>query len=83
LCSIDRAADGALAIREADDPPPRYAFLDVRACDLRGIAVHDRVLGGSAAYAADRLYVIKPLWNICGNEEVGCRFDHSRGCCVC
>ena len=28
-----------------DDEPPRYAFLGVRPCDLRAIAIQDRVLG--------------------------------------
>jgi ferredoxin len=32
----------------AQDDPPKYAFLGVRACDLASIAVLDRVLGGGA-----------------------------------
>jgi ferredoxin len=43
---------------EPDEAPPRYAFLGVRPCDLRAIAVLDRVLGQgkhpSARYAARR-----------------------------
>ena len=42
----------------ADEPPPRYAFLGVRACDLAAIGVLDRVLVGGAhpdgAYAGRR-----------------------------
>jgi sulfhydrogenase subunit beta (sulfur reductase) len=34
--------------------PPRYAFLGVRPCDLRAIAVQDRVLSASTRYAARR-----------------------------
>ncbi|MFI0732535.1 4Fe-4S dicluster domain-containing protein [Streptomyces sp. NPDC021225] len=39
----ERAA-GELAIEADDTTPPRYAFLGVRSCDLRAIAVQDRVL---------------------------------------
>ncbi|HET8681073.1 MAG TPA: 4Fe-4S dicluster domain-containing protein [Micromonosporaceae bacterium] len=40
---------------EAGEEPPRYAFLGVRPCDLRAIAVQDRVLGGvDGAYARRR-----------------------------
>ncbi|MFI5645989.1 4Fe-4S dicluster domain-containing protein [Kitasatospora sp. NPDC051705] len=44
--SADRAADGGPAFRA--DPPPTvsYAFLGVRPCDLRAIAIQDRVLTG-------------------------------------
>ena len=54
LWSADRVSGGALSFRDADDPPPRYAFLGVRGCDLRAIAVQDRILGGSTSYAARR-----------------------------
>jgi len=54
LWSADRGPDGALTVTEPDDPVPRYAFLGVRACDLRAIAVQDRVLGASPGYAARR-----------------------------
>lgn len=54
LWSADRGPDGDLTIAPPDDPPPRYAFLGVRACDLRAIAIQDRVLGASARYAARR-----------------------------
>ncbi|MFJ8625091.1 4Fe-4S dicluster domain-containing protein [Kitasatospora sp. NPDC093550] len=48
LWQADRSADGSITVREDDDPPPRYAFLGVRPCDLRAIAVQDRVLTGGA-----------------------------------
>ena len=38
-----RAADGSLDVTEDDTPPPRYAFIGVRSCDLHAIAVQDRV----------------------------------------
>ncbi|MCK7622193.1 4Fe-4S dicluster domain-containing protein [Streptomyces sp. RS10V-4] len=44
--SADRAADGAWVVSEEAAPPPAYAFLGVRPCDLRAIAVQDRVLAG-------------------------------------
>ncbi|WP_457033765.1 hypothetical protein [Kitasatospora sp. P5_F3] len=42
----DRALDRTVTVQEDDTPPPRYAFLGVRPCDLRVIAVQDRVLTG-------------------------------------
>ncbi|WP_354637193.1 4Fe-4S dicluster domain-containing protein [Kitasatospora camelliae] len=44
--TADRAPDGGPVFHE--DPPPTvaYAFLGVRPCDLRAIAVQDRVLAG-------------------------------------
>ncbi|MER7154997.1 4Fe-4S dicluster domain-containing protein [Streptomyces lydicus] len=44
--TADRQADGALAVTEDEPPPTSYAFLGVRPCDLRAIAVQDRVLAG-------------------------------------
>ncbi|MGK4579161.1 4Fe-4S dicluster domain-containing protein [Kitasatospora sp. HPMI-4] len=38
--------DGQPVFEADDTPPPRYAFLGVRPCDLRAIAVQDRVLTG-------------------------------------
>lgn len=35
---------GELVIEADDTTPPRFAFLGVRSCDLRAIAVQDRVL---------------------------------------
>jgi ferredoxin len=54
LATARRDADGGLRFEEPDEPPVRYAFLGVRPCDLRAIAVQDRVLGVSQAYAARR-----------------------------
>ncbi|QHC23007.1 4Fe-4S dicluster domain-containing protein [Streptomyces sp. GS7] len=44
--SADRGSDGAWVVTDDDTPPPSYAFLGVRPCDLRAIAVQDRVLAG-------------------------------------
>ncbi|MFI7341276.1 4Fe-4S dicluster domain-containing protein [Streptomyces sp. NPDC050085] len=44
LWSTDRAADGSLTVSEDRPPRPSYAFLGVRPCDLRAIAIQDRVL---------------------------------------
>jgi sulfhydrogenase subunit beta (sulfur reductase) len=38
-----QAADGSLDVVEDDTPPPRYAFIGARSCDLHAIAVQDRV----------------------------------------
>ncbi|MGW7444029.1 4Fe-4S dicluster domain-containing protein [Kitasatospora sp. NPDC054795] len=54
LWQADRAPDGTVAVREDDEPPPCYAFLGVRPCDLRAIVVQDRVLTGGAY--ADPVY---------------------------
>jgi ferredoxin len=45
LWTAERDGDG-FGITEPDEDPPRYAFLGVRACDLRAIGVLDRVLSG-------------------------------------
>src|SRR3954468_13734459 len=37
-----RAADGGIEL-DGPEPAPRYAFLGVRACDLRPVAIQDRV----------------------------------------
>ncbi|MGH4032067.1 4Fe-4S dicluster domain-containing protein [Actinomycetota bacterium Odt1-20B] len=44
--SVDRSADGALSVTAARTAQPSYAFLGVRPCDLRAIAIQDRVLTG-------------------------------------
>ncbi|GHH59640.1 4Fe-4S ferredoxin [Kitasatospora indigofera] len=44
--SADRSADGDLVVTEETGTPPAYAFLGVRPCDLRAIAIQDRVLTG-------------------------------------
>ena len=55
LWSATRTAAG-FEVSEDDDEPPRYAFLGVRPCDLRAIAIQDRVLAqpGSRYAAAAR-----------------------------
>jgi len=54
LFSTQRESSGDLTFDDVDEPPQRYAFLGVRPCDLRAIAVQDRVLGSSARYRARR-----------------------------
>ncbi|MBM9507956.1 4Fe-4S dicluster domain-containing protein [Actinacidiphila acididurans] len=44
--SADRDADGSVVFSAESGPSPSYAFLGVRPCDLRAIAVQDRVLSG-------------------------------------
>ncbi len=52
---VGHAHDGRLRVSADDDEPPRYAFLGVRPCDLRAIAIQDRVLGQPGSrYAARR-----------------------------
>ncbi len=54
LWTADRTPDG-FTVTPAEPEIPRYAFLGVRACDLRAIAVQDQVLGGvSTGYARRR-----------------------------
>ena len=38
-----QSADGGLEVTEDDTPPPRYAFIGVRSCDLHAIDVQDKV----------------------------------------
>lgn len=45
--SADRV-EGDLTLTADQAAPPRYAFLGVRPCDLRAIAIQDRVLTGGA-----------------------------------
>ncbi|WP_051301449.1 4Fe-4S dicluster domain-containing protein [Actinomadura rifamycini] len=45
LWEADRTADG-FTVREPEPERPRLAFLGVRPCDLRAIAIQDRVLLG-------------------------------------
>jgi ferredoxin len=56
LGSIARDGD-ELRFSEPEPTDTRYAFLGVRACDLRAIAVQDRVLGVGARYARRRSQV--------------------------
>ncbi|MEV5607563.1 4Fe-4S dicluster domain-containing protein [Streptomyces sp. NPDC052225] len=46
LWQTDRAPDGTLTVTEDRPEQPAYAFLGVRPCDLRAIAIQDRVLAG-------------------------------------
>ncbi|MFI6620205.1 4Fe-4S dicluster domain-containing protein [Streptomyces sp. NPDC050528] len=46
LWSADRSPEGRVVFTEHDAEPPSYAFLGVRPCDLRAIAIQDRVLTG-------------------------------------
>ncbi|MCX4673718.1 4Fe-4S ferredoxin [Streptomyces sp. NBC_01381] len=46
LWSADRAPDGTVAISTETADRPSYAFLGVRPCDLRAIAIQDQVLTG-------------------------------------
>jgi sulfhydrogenase subunit beta (sulfur reductase) len=46
LFSVEKN-NGSWTIRPPQEPPPRYAFIGVRACDLAAIAIQDRVLIGS------------------------------------
>ncbi|WP_405910431.1 4Fe-4S dicluster domain-containing protein [Streptomyces sp. NBC_00828] len=58
LWSADRTADGHLSVVEERPDPASYAFLGVRPCDLRAIAIQDKVLTGGrfkdSGYAARR-----------------------------
>ncbi|WP_328404313.1 4Fe-4S dicluster domain-containing protein [Streptomyces sp. NBC_00390] len=46
LWSAERGPDGSLNMVEERPEQPSYAFLGVRPCDLRAIAIQDRVLTG-------------------------------------
>ncbi|MEV4788935.1 4Fe-4S dicluster domain-containing protein [Streptomyces tuirus] len=46
LWSAERTSDGRLSVTEENPRQPSYAFLGVRPCDLRAIAIQDRVLAG-------------------------------------
>jgi formate hydrogenlyase subunit 6/NADH:ubiquinone oxidoreductase subunit I len=61
LWRAHRAPGGELTIAEPDGDPPRFAFLGVRGCDLRAIAVLDRVLGvpgGRYARRRERVFIV-------------------------
>ncbi|WP_173161498.1 4Fe-4S dicluster domain-containing protein [Phytohabitans suffuscus] len=61
LWTASRDGAGDLTVREPEEEPPRYAFLGVRACDLRAIAVLDRVLGtpgGRYARRRERVLIV-------------------------
>jgi ferredoxin len=44
LWTARRDDDGGFTVTEPDEEPPRYAFLGVRGCDLKAIAIQDRIL---------------------------------------
>ncbi|MBK3647090.1 MULTISPECIES: 4Fe-4S dicluster domain-containing protein [unclassified Streptomyces] len=46
LWSADRKPDGEVSFSAEEPDDPSYAFLGVRPCDLRAIAIQDRVLTG-------------------------------------
>lgn len=52
LWEAERSPEGELTVRPAEAEQPSYAFFGVRPCDLRAIAVQDRVLTGGH-YADD------------------------------
>ena len=61
LWSATRTAEGFDLDGAEDDEPPRYAFLGVRPCDLRAIAIQDRVLaqpGSRYAARRARLFIV-------------------------
>jgi ferredoxin len=61
LWTAQRAPDGAVRVSEPDRAEPRYAFLGVRGCDLRAIAIQDRVLGapgGGYARRREQVFVV-------------------------
>jgi hypothetical protein len=61
LWSATRTADGYDLDRADDEEQPRYAFLGVRPCDLRAIAIQDRVLaqpGSRYAARRARLFIV-------------------------
>jgi ferredoxin len=53
LWSASRAG-GGFEVSQDDPEPPRYAFLGVRPCDLRAIAIQDRVLAQPGSRYAQR-----------------------------
>jgi ferredoxin len=52
-----RRTNGGLAVDEGRPPPPRYAFIGVRACDLHAIGIQDRVFMDGAY--VDRDYMAR------------------------
>jgi sulfhydrogenase subunit beta (sulfur reductase) len=74
LFSVEKN-NGNWTIRPPQEPPPRYAFIGVRACDLAAIAIQDRVLIGSEFrdphYAARREQVFVLAVN-CGRANSTC-----------
>jgi sulfhydrogenase subunit beta (sulfur reductase) len=48
IVATAQRAGGSWQMSTPDEPPPRYAFLGVRACELAAIAVQDKVFLGGA-----------------------------------
>jgi len=48
LWSAERDGNGGFTVQTPSDPPPRYAFIGVRACELAALGIHDRVFGVAA-----------------------------------
>jgi NAD(P)H-flavin reductase len=51
--SVERDADGRVAVRVEAPAPAPTAIIGARACDLAALAVHDRVLAGGPAVDPD------------------------------
>jgi ferredoxin len=82
LWTARREGVGAVEVTEVAEEVPRYAFLGVRACDLRAIGIQDRVLGQGAhpdrGYAARRAATFIVAVN-CTEPAATC-FCASTGC---
>ncbi|MEU0644969.1 hypothetical protein [Streptomyces umbrinus] len=62
LWSSDRAPEkGGLSYTPHEPQAPSYAFLGVRPCDLRAIAIQDRLLTGSTARSHCRQWLTQKL----------------------
>ena len=48
LWRAERDGDGGFALNGEPQPPPQYAFIGVRPCDVAAIAIQDRVFTGGA-----------------------------------
>jgi ferredoxin len=78
LWTAERTEDG-FSVTGTPEDPVRYAFLGVRGCDLRAIAIQDRVLGGAdGGYARRRadLFVVA----VSCTEPADTCFCASTGC---
>ena len=78
LWTAEKGTDG-FTVTEAPEDTTRYAFLGVRGCDLRAIAIQDRVLGGvEGGYARRRkeLFIVA----VSCTEPADTCFCASTGC---
>ena len=78
LWSAERGPDG-FTVTAAPEEEPRYAFLGVRGCDLRAIAIQDRVLGGAEGGYARRRAALFIVAVSCTEPAATC-FCASTGC---